>query len=69
MPISVDIVSAEGSCFESRSECAIELRMCCCSEVGQTKSHVHDFVIVSRGLEREIDSVKAIGSKDVGAAV
>ena len=40
--------------------------MFCCSEDGQTKSHVHDYVIVSRGLEREIDSVKAIGLK-VGA--
>ena len=41
--------------------------MCCCKEDGQTKNHVKNFVmIVSRGLKRVIDLVKAFGSKEVG---
>ena len=57
-----------GSCCKLRSECVTEkLSVCCCNEDGQTKSHVKNVVmLVSRGLTREIDSVKEIGSNEVG---
>ena len=37
-----------------------------CSKDGQTKIHVKDVVMAFRGLRREIDSVQAIGSREVG---
>ena len=41
--------------------------MSCCNEDRQTESHVKDVVMnVSRGLRREIDSVKVIGLREVG---
>ena len=50
------------------SECVVEeLTMCCCNEDGPKKSHVKNVVmIVSGGLKREIDSMKATGSNEVG---
>ena len=48
----------KGSCFKSRSECVIkEFSICCCNEDGETKSHVKNVVIVSRGLKRETGGV------------
>ena len=43
--------------------------MCCCNKEKRTKIHVKNVMMVLRGLKRENDSVKAIGSKDVGRAV
>ena len=40
--------------------------MWCCGKDGQAKSDVKNFVSVFRGLRKEIDSVKAMGSKEVG---
>ena len=43
--------------------------MCCCNEDGQTKSHVkHVVITVSKVLRRELDSVRAIGLREVGGA-
>ena len=53
---------------KKRSECAIvELSMCCFNEDGPARDHVKHVVMnVSGGLKREIHSVKAIGSSEVG---
>ena len=42
-------------CCKLRTDCVTKkLSMCCCSEDGQTKSHVKNVVMnVSRGLRRE----------------
>ena len=60
-----------GSCFKSKSEYVTEeLGMCCCNKVKRTKIHVKNVLLmVYRGLKRENDSVKAIGSKEVGRAI
>ena len=65
---STPCLPKRGYCFKSRSECVTEkLSVCCCNENGQAKDHVKNFVmIVSGGLKREIDSVKAVGWKEVG---
>ena len=57
-----------GTCCNLRSVCVIEdSSTVCCSKDGQTKVHVKNFMkIVFRGLRRVIDSVKVIGSKEVG---
>ena len=58
----------KGSCVKSRAECAIEeLSMCCCNVDGQARDHVKNVVMnASGGLKRKIDSVKTIGSYEVG---
>ena len=58
----------KGSWFRSNSECIIEeLSMRCYNRDGQAKSHMKNFAIsVLKGMKREIDSVKAIGSMEVG---
>ena len=57
-----------GSCVESKSEYVTEeLSMLCCNKDERTKTNVKNIILmVSRGLKRNIDSVKAIGSKEVG---
>ena len=43
--------------------------MCCSNEDGQTKSHAkHVVMTVSKVLRRELDSVRAIGLREVGGA-
>ena len=58
----------KGSWFRLNSECTIEeLSRRCYNRDGQAKSHMKNFVIaVLKGLKREIDSVKAVGFKEVG---
>ena len=58
----------KGSCFVSKSEYVTEeLIICCCNKDERTKIHVKNVMLmVFRGLEREIDLVKAVGSKEVG---
>ena len=58
----------KGSWFMSNSECIIEeLGKRCYNKSGQAKNHMKNFVVaVLKGLKREIDSVKAIGSMEVG---
>ena len=58
----------EGSWFMSNSECIIEeLTMRCYNRDGQAKSHMKKFVLaVLKGLKTEVDTVKAIGSMEVG---
>ena len=58
----------KGSWFMSNSECIIEeLSKRCYNKSGQAKNHMKNFVVaVLKGLKREIDSVKAIGSMEVG---
>ena len=60
-----------GSCFKSKSGYVTEeLSMCCCNNDERTKTHVKNVeMIVLRGLGREVDSVKAIDSKEVGGVV
>ena len=60
-----------GSCFKSKSEYVTEeLGMCCCNKEKRTKIHVKNvMMMVLRGPKSENDSVKAIGSKEVGRAV
>ena len=51
----------------SKGPDARESQLCGCSEDGQARDHVKNVVMnVSCGLNREIDSLKAIGSYDVG---
>ena len=61
------------SCFKLKSEYVTEelrLRVCCCNKEKRTKIHVKNvMMMVLRGPKRENDSVKAIGSKEVGRAV
>ena len=61
-----NVFPKRGSCFESRSEFVIEeMGMCCCNKDGQTKSHEKNLVLtVFRGLKREIDLVRANGSRE-----
>ena len=56
------------SWFMSNSECIIEeLSKRCYNKGGQAKNHLKNFVVaVLKGLKREIDSVKASGSMEVG---
>ena len=58
----------EGSWFMSNSECIIEeLGKRCYNKGGQAKNHMKNSVVaVLKGLKREIDSVKANGSMEVG---
>ena len=58
----------KGSWFMSNSECIIEeMGKRCYNKCGQAKNHVKNFVVaVLKGLKREIDPVKAIGSMEVG---
>ena len=58
----------KGSWFMSNSKCIIEeLSMRCCHRDGQAKGHMKNFVFaVLKGLKREVDAVKAIGSMEVG---
>ena len=58
----------KGSWFMSNSECIIEeFSKRCYNKGGQAKNHMKNFVVaVLKGLKREIDSVKAIGSMEVG---
>ena len=58
----------KGSWFMSNSECIIEeLSKSCYNKGGQAKNHMKNFVVaVLKGLMRENDSVKAIGSMEVG---
>ena len=60
--------SEKGSWFMSNSECIIEeLSKRCCNNCRQVKNHMKNFVVaVLKGLKREVDSVKAIGSMEVG---
>ena len=60
-----------GSCFKSKSEYVTgELGMCCCNKEKRTKIHVKNVMMMAlRDLKRENDSVKAIGSKEIGRAV
>ena len=63
--------SGTGFCLKLKSEYVTEeLGMCCCNKEKRTKIHVKNvMMMVLRGLKREHDSVKAIGSKEVGRAV
>ena len=56
------------SWFMSFSERIIEeLSKRCCNKGGQAKNHMKNSVVAAlKGLKREIDSVKAIGSMEVG---
>ena len=56
----------KGSWFMSNAECIIEeLNMRCCNRGGQATGHMKNFVVaVLKG--REIDSVEAVGSMEVG---
>ena len=60
-----------GSCFKSKSVYVTEeLGMCCCNKEKRTKIHVKNVMMMMlRGLRRENDFVKVIGSKEVGRAV
>ena len=57
----------KGSWFMSNSECVIEeLSKRCYNKGGQAKNYMKNFVAaVLKGLKREFDSVKAIGSMEV----
>ena len=59
----------KGSWFMSNSGCIIEvLSMRCYNQDGQAKNYMNWFVlaVLIKGLKREIDSVKAMGSMEVG---
>ena len=64
----MDSASSRRSCFQSKSEYITEeLSMRCCNKDERTKIHVKNVILmVSTGLKRNIDSVKAIGSEEVG---
>ena len=59
-----------GSCFKPKSEDVTEeLGMCCCNKEKRIKIHVKNvtmMVLRDSKRERESDSMKAIGSKEVG---
>ena len=57
----------KGSWFMSNSECISRSYASVATKGGQAKNHVKNFVVaVSKGLKRELDSVKALGSMEVG---
>ena len=57
----------KGSWFMSNSGCIEELSMRCYNRDGQAKNHMKNFVVaVLKVQKREIDSVNAIGSIEVG---